>query len=52
MGSVTIDIWITILGALAGLCGGLVAKGRGRLLKSAIAGAVAVVLATLFRSLL
>ncbi|WP_157033218.1 hypothetical protein [Loktanella sp. S4079] len=49
MGSITLDIWLLILGAVAGIAGGLVARGRGRVMKSAVAGAIAVVLATLLR---
>ncbi len=52
MGSITLDIWLLILGAVGGIAGGLVAKGRSRVLKSALAGAVAVFLATLIRGML
>ncbi|WP_394177340.1 hypothetical protein [Yoonia maritima] len=52
MGSITLDIWLLVLGAVAGIAGGLVARGRGRFAKSAIAGAVAVLLATFLRGLL
>lgn len=52
MGSITLDIWLLILGAVGGIAGGLVATGKSRLLKSALAGAVAVFLATLIRGML
>ncbi|WP_162617552.1 hypothetical protein [Yoonia maritima] len=49
MGSITVDIWLLVLGAVSGMAGGLVARGRGRFVKSAIAGAVAVFLVTFLR---
>ena len=51
MGSITLDIWLIVLGAVAGIAGALVARGSNRFIKSAIAGAIAVIVATLLRNI-
>ncbi|MDX8352335.1 hypothetical protein [Cognatiyoonia sp. IB215182] len=50
--TITFDLWMLLIGAGAGLAGALVARGRNRLIKAAIAGAVAVFLIDLARGLL
>jgi hypothetical protein len=51
MGTITIDVWLFVLGAIAGVAGALVARGRSRLVKAAVAGAAAVFLANLARGI-
>jgi len=50
--TVTLQIWLLIYGAIAGLAGAYAARGRNRLFKAAIVGAVGVLLVDLARGLL
>ncbi len=50
--TITFDLWMLLIGAGAGLAGALVARGRNRLIKAAVAGAAAVFLIDLARGLL
>lgn len=52
MEPIVIDLWLLVLGAVGGLAGALVARGRNRLIKAAVAGAVAVFLIDLARGIL
>lgn len=47
-----IDLWLLLYGALAGGVAVLVAKGRNRVIKGAVIGAVAVLLLDLARRFL
>jgi ABC-type amino acid transport system permease subunit len=49
--TLTISLWMLAYGAVAGVFAAFVAKGRNRLVKAAAAGAVAVFLLDLARSL-
>lgn len=46
------DLWLLLWGAIGGLAGAFVARGRNRYAKAAVAGAVAVFLIDLARGLL
>lgn len=48
----TINYWLLAYGAVAGVAAMLTARGRNRLIKAAIAGAIAVFLIDLARALL
>lgn len=50
--TITFNFWLLLLGAGAGIAGALVARGRNRLIKAAVAGAVAVFLIDLARGFL
>ena len=50
--TITFDFWLLLLGAVAGIVGVFVARGRNRLIKAAVAGAAAVFLLDLARDLL
>ena len=50
--SVYLDLWLVLYGALAGAGAVLLAKGRNRLIKGAVIGAVIVFLASLLRNLI
>jgi len=50
--TITLQIWLLVYGAIAGLAAALVARGRNRLIKAAVAGAVVVFLIDLARGLL
>lgn len=50
--TITLQIWLLVYGALAGLAAAYVARGRNRLVKAAVTGAVVVFLIDLARGLL
>ena len=50
--TITFNIWLLLSGAGAGIVGALVARGRNRLIKAAVAGAAAVFLIDLARGFL
>lgn len=50
--TVTIDYWLLLSGALAGSGAVLLVRGRNRLIKAAVAGAVIVLLVDLARGFL
>lgn len=52
MMTLTINYWLLLFGALAGVAGAMAARGRNRLIKAAVVGAVVVFLAELARDLL
>lgn len=52
MMTLTINYWLLAYGAGAGIAGALLARGRNRLIKAAVAGAVAIFLIDLARGLL
>ena len=52
MMTLTINYWLLLYGALAGVAGALAARGRNRLIKAAIVGAAVIFLVDLARDLL
>jgi len=50
--TITLQIWLLIYGAIAGLAAAFVARGRNRMIKAAVTGAVVVFLIDLARGLL
>ena len=50
--TITFDLWLLLGGAVAGVCAVLAARGRYRVVKAAVIGAVAVILLNVARGYL